>query len=580
MTAPTALLAERFRDALAGGFAPEYASVDPVIRPSQYADFQANVALSLGSRLARPPREIAQQLVENLDVADACAPPTVSGPGFINLTLRPEWLADQLNALAADPRLGVPEQDPDTVVIDYSAPNVAKEMHVGHLRTTVVGDALARTLEHLGHRVVRQNHIGDWGTPFGMLIEHLLDVGEDSEEAQALTADPNTFYQAARAAFDTDQAFAERARRRVVSLQSGDPETLRLWRELIDLSTSYFQRIYAALDVTLSPADLAGESSYNAALPGICDDLESMRIATHSEGALCVFLDGFTGREGKPVPLIVRKSDGGYGYATTDLATVKHRVDDLAGDRLLYVIGAPQQLHLQMVFETARRAGWLPERVQVTHVRIGNVLGPDGKILRTRSGEPIRLMALLEEAVDRAGEVLAKARPELSAAARSEIAHQVGIGAVKYADLSVSHDSEYTFDFDRMLALTGNTGPYLQYAAARIRSILRKAGAESGGPAAVGGPIVVGDETERVLAIDLLGFGDAVAQVGRSYAPHQLCGYLFDLAQHFTAFYEACPVLRAEQPDLRSSRLALCALVLGVLERGLALLGITAPEEM
>ena len=363
------------------------------------------------------------------------------------------------------------------VPIDYSAPNVAKEMHVGHLRTTVVGDALARTLEHLGHRVVRQNHIGDWGTPFGMLIEHLLDVGEDSDEARALVESPNDFYQAARAKFDGDEEFAARARRRVVTLQSGDPETMRLWEELIELSKAYFNTIYATLDVTLTDADLAGESSYNDELAEICDELEAAGIATISEGALCVFLDGYTGREGKPVPLIIRKSDGGYGYATTDLATIRHRIRDLGADRVLYVIGAPQALHLQMVFDTARKAGWLTDDVEVVHVRIGNVLGPDGKILRTRSGAPIKLMDLLQEGIEKAEQVLAESRPELDAATRTAIAKDVGIGAVKYADLSVSHDSEYTFDFDRMLALTGNTGPYLQYAAARIRSILRKADA-------------------------------------------------------------------------------------------------------
>jgi arginyl-tRNA synthetase len=461
------------------------------------------------------------------------------------------------------------------VPVDYSAPNVAKEMHVGHLRTTVVGDALARTLEHLGHDVVRQNHVGDWGTPFGMLIEHLLDVGEDSEEAGLLRSSPNDFYQAARAKFDTDEAFAARARQRVVTLQAEDPDTMRLWHELIELSKAYFNSIYSMLDVTLGDEDLAGESSYNAELAQICDELEAAGIATMSEGALCVFLDGFTGREGKPVPLIIRKSDGGYGYGTTDLATIRHRVRDLHADRVLYVIGAPQGLHLQMVWATARKAGWLPDDVEVVHVQIGNVLGSDGKILRTRSGAPLKLMALLEEAVDRAGQVLAESRPELPAEVRAAIAHDVGIGAVKYADLSVAHDSEYTFDFDRMLSLTGNTGPYLQYAAARIRSILRKAGTT-----APPDGLVITEEAERLLARSLLEFGDVVAQVGGALEPHRLCGYLFDLAQAFTTFYERCPVLKAEDPAVRASRLAFCQVTLDVLSTGLGLLGITAPEQM
>ncbi len=574
MTAPATVLVERVQRALGAAFGTEYAAVDPVIRPSQFADFQANVALALAKRLGSNPRAVADRIVEHLDVADVCQAPVVSGPGFVNLTLTGDWLADRVTALAGDARLGVPEQEPLVVPIDYSAPNVAKEMHVGHLRTTVVGDALARTLEHLGHRVVRQNHIGDWGTPFGMLIEHLLDVGEDSAEARLLVDDPNAFYQGARAEFEADEDdFADRARRRVVALQAGDPETLRLWHELIELSTVYFNSIYRLLDVTLSDEDLAGESSYNEDLAGICQELENAGIATVSEGALCVFLDGFTGREGKPVPLIIRKSDGGYGYATTDLATIRHRVTDLHADRVLYVIGAPQALHLRMVFETARKAGWLPDDVEVVHVQIGNVLGPDGKILKTRSGAPVRLRALLDEAIERAAAVQAEARPEMPEQERAVIARQVGIGAVKYADLSVAHDSEYTFDLDRMVSLTGNTGPYLQYAAARIRSILRRA-------TSAPGPVVVTDEAERALALALLGFGDVVEQVGAALEPHRLCTYLFDLAQTFTTFYDRCPVLKAGDPAVLASRLTLCTVTLGVLDQGLSLLGITAPEQM
>ncbi|MGH3330224.1 MAG: arginine--tRNA ligase [Nocardioidaceae bacterium] len=577
MTSPSDVLAQRFQAALTSAFGDEYAAVDPVIRPSHFADFQANASLPLAKRLGRKPREVAETLVGHLTIDDVCLPPSISGPGFINLTLRPDWVAEQVDALTSDRRLGVPLEAGLVIPIDYSAPNVAKEMHVGHLRTTVVGDALARTLEHLGHRVVRQNHVGDWGTPFGMLIEHLRDVGEDSDEARSLVDRPNDFYQAARAKFDASEEFAVRSRQRVVALQAGDGDTLRLWHELVELSTFYFNTIYQTLGVTLTDADLAGESSYNDVLPAICDELESLGVATVSEGALCVFLEGFTGREGKPVPLIIRKSDGGFGYATTDLATVKHRVQDLHADRILYVIGAPQHLHLQMVFETARKAGWLPPYVDVVHVQIGNVLGADGKILKTRSGAPVRLMALLDEAVDRAAQVLAEARPELDEATRSEIARDVGIGAVKYADLSVSHDSEYTFDFDRMLALTGNTGPYLQYAAARIRSMLRKAGLSAD---EVGGKVVLGEEAERSLALALLGFGNVVEQVGRTYEPHRLCAYLFDVAQSFTTFYEHCPVLRAEDPDVRASRLALSAQTLRVLVTGLDLLGIRAPDQM
>ena len=579
MVDPQAVLAEHVQAAMGSAFGPEHAHRDPVIRPSSHADFQANAALALAKVVGLPPREVAARIVEHLRVSHVCRDVAVSGPGFVNLTLREDWLAARVAEVGADPRRGVPVQPRQVIPIDYSAPNVAKEMHVGHLRTTIVGDALARVLEHLGHHVVRQNHIGDWGTPFGMLIEHLLDVGEDSPEAGLLTSDPNAFYQAARARFDASPDVADRARRRVVLLQGGDPDTLRLWRELVQRSTLYFNTVYATLGVTLTDEDLAGESTYNDQLAAICDELEQAGLAVVSDGALCVFLEGYTGREGRPVPLIIRKSDGGYGYATTDLATIRHRVRQLHADRVLYVIGAPQSLHLQMVWATARLAGWLPPEVTPVHVQIGNVLGTDGKILRTRSGASLRLMALLDEAVERAAAVVAARRPELNDAARAVIAHEVGIGAVKYADLSVSHDSEYVFDFDRMLALQGNTGPYLQYVVARIRSVFRKAGTTPGA-ARTGAPVVLGDPTERALALALLGFGPVVAQVGDTLEPHRLCTYLFDLAQAFTAFYEQCTILQAEDPGVRASRQALSATTLAVMVRGLDLLGILAPEEM
>ena len=569
-------LSTRVRSAIVAAFGEQFGDADPAVRPSQFADYQANAALPLAKRLGRRPHEVADEIVATLRVDDVCVTVEISGPGFINLTLRQGWIAGQTRHVFADHRLGVLLEPSQRIPLDYSAPNVAKEMHVGHLRTTVVGDALARTLEHLGHQVIRQNHIGDWGTPFGMLIEHLLDVGEESADAQLLRSDPNAFYQAARRKFDDSSAFAIRARRRVVQLQAGDVATLALWEELVDLAKVYFGSIYAALDVTLTDDDLMGESRYNDNLAPICDELERKGLAVVSEGALCVFLPGFVGREGRPVPLIIRKSDGGYGYATTDLATIKYRVQELQADRVVYVIGAPQHLHLQMVFQTAYLAGWLPDDVELTHVQIGNVLGDDGKILKSRSGAPVRLGALLDEAVQRAATVVERMRPELDPAARARIARAVGIGAVKYADLSVKHDTEYTFDFDRMLALTGNTGPYLQYAAARIRSILRKADAT--GPAA--GSITIGEPAERALCLALLGFGPVVRQVGELLEPHRLCTYLFELAQAFTTFYEACPVLGASTPDLRASRLALCDCALRVLVQGMDLLGVVAPEQM
>ncbi|MCW1806182.1 arginine--tRNA ligase [Brachybacterium squillarum] len=581
MPAPEIALTERFQSAFVAAFGPEYADADPIIRPSQFADFQCNAAMGLAKRLGRKPRDIAAEILAAVDLEDVAETPEIAGPGFLNIRLRTGWVAAQAAELAADEALGVPvPEHVDTVVIDYSAPNVAKEMHVGHLRTTVVGDAIARTLEKLGHTVVRQNHIGDWGTPFGMLIEHLLDVGEDSDEAGLLKTDPNAFYQAARAKFDADPeatGFAARARARVATLQSGDAESLRIWTDLVGMSKEYFHRIYDLLDVTLTDDDLAGESTYNTDLETVCAELEAAGLARISDGALCVFPQGFIGRDGQPLPLIVRKSDGGYGYATTDLAAVRRRVRDLGADRIAYVVGTSQELHLSMVAETAREAGWLPAEVESTHVKIGSVLGEDGKILRTRSGVSLRLAALLEEAVAKARTVIDELRPDLPEEERAQIARAIGIGGVKYADLSTAHDSDYTFDLDRMLALTGNTAPYLQYAVARIRSIGRRAEAQGVTAAAV--PLVEND-AERALALQLLQYGPVLAQVGAAYEPHRLAAYLFSLAQAFTAFYDASPILKESDEGVRAGRLALARLTERVLVEGLDALGVTAPQQM
>ncbi|MGO3066225.1 MAG: arginine--tRNA ligase [Brevibacterium linens] len=579
MPSLTSVLTDRFAAALIQAFGEDFAGRDPVIRSSQFADFQANVALPLAKELKSKPRDIAAQIVENLDLEGVCETPEISGPGFINLTFTPEFLASTLTAggVAAAPE----NTDPQTIAIDYSAPNVAKEMHVGHLRTTVVGDALARTHEFLGNTVIRQNHIGDWGTPFGMLIEHLLDVGVDSAEASEVSENPNAFYQAARAKFDSDEAFATRSRARVVKLQGGDEETLGLWTTLVGYSREYFNRIYSLLDVTLTDDDLAGESTYNDVLAEVCDELEAKGLATISDGALCVFPEGFTGREGEPLPLIIRKSDGGYGYATTDLAAVRNRAVNLGVNRALYVVGTPQAMHFDMVFTVARAAGWLPETFSPEHVKIGNVLGSDGKILRTRSGAPLRLAELLEEAVTRAKATLAESSVDFEPAEADEVARIVGIGAVKYADLSVAHDTSYTFDLDRMLAPIGNTAPYLQYAGARIRSIGRKAEAEGVDASQVANAAIsLGEAAERELALSILGFADVVTEVAAGSTPHRLCTYMFDLAQAFTSFYEQCPVLIAETPELRDSRLRLSAIVLEVLQAGLGVLGIRVPERM
>jgi arginyl-tRNA synthetase len=574
------MLTPRVQAALEAAFGPEFAHADPVLRPSKFADVQVNAPLALAKRLGLNPREVAARLVDHLDVAGVCDAVEVSGPGFVNLTAATDWIAAEIGELARDPHTGIVPEAPQTVVVDYSAPNVAKEMHVGHLRTTVVGDALVRTLEALGHNVIRQNHIGDWGTPFGMLIEHLIDVGDGSDEARLLTSDPNAFYQQARVKFDGDPEFADRSRARVVALQGGDEATLAIWDELVSASQVYFNLIYTTLGVTLTDADLAGESRYNDDLPAVCDELEAAGLARVSDGALCAFPEGFTGRDGGPMPLITRKSDGGYGYGTTDLATVRYRVRQLHADRMLYVIGVTQSLHLEMVYATARAAGWLPPTTTAEHIAIGSVTGTDGKLLRTRAGDSLRLMALLDEAVTAAAAILAELRPDLGGEQSATIARQIGIGAVKYADLSVAHDSAYAFDLKRMLALTGNTGPYLQYAVARSRSMARKA-AGQGLQVPPDARIDIGTEAERTLAMHLLDFGETVTQVGCTCEPHRLCAYLFDLAQAFSSFWEQCPVLRSDvEPAVRDSRLALAALTERVLVTGLDLLGLEAPEQM
>ena len=582
MADPQQVLAQRVHDAIVASFGPEYGDADPLIRPSSFADFQANVALPLGKRLGRPPREVAGELARHgLMSTDMCAAPEVSGPGFINLRLRDDWIAAQASQMLNDPRLGLaPVATPQTVVVEYSSPNIAKEMHVGHLRTTIVGDAIARVLEFAGHRVIRDNHVGDWGTQFGMLIEHLLDVGEDSAEAGLLRTDPNAFYQAARRKFDTDPGFAERARKRLVDLQGGDPATLQSGSGS-STSQEYLHRIYAG-SASPSPTTTSGARASTTTCSRTRSALlEAKGMAVYSDGALCAFPPGFTGREGRPLPLIIRKSDGGYNYASTDLATIRYRVDELGCDRAIYVVGADQALHFQMVFAVAREAGWIPVGASFEHAQIGLVLGPDGNRLRTRSGDNVQLSDLLAEGVERARGILAEleATARFSPAELDQIAEAVGIGAVKYADLSTARESGYVFDWDRMISFRGNTGPYLQYATARIRSIFRRSG-EAADPGSSGSAVRITAPPERALALRLLDFGAAISQLGQTTEPHRLCAFLFDVASLFTTFYEECPVLKAEPESLRAARLALCALTLRVLTTGLDLLGVPVPEQM
>ncbi|MGA0959135.1 MAG: arginine--tRNA ligase, partial [Ilumatobacteraceae bacterium] len=561
-------------DAVAGR-----SGVDPVVRPSDRADAQANGSLALAKELGRPPREVAEAvLAEALKIANLRATLEVAGPGFLNIVVHDDFLADEIAAVSSDERLGVRSATPTRrVVVDYSAPNVAKEMHVGHLRTTVIGDSLVRILEFVGHEVIRENHIGDWGTPFGMLIEHLLDLGETEAAEHLSLGDLDGFYKQARAKFDADDTFKERSRARVVMLQGGDAETLRLWKLLVGLSTKHFNAVYERLGVLLVDDDLMGESAYNELLPQVITRLDALGLLQQSDGADVVFPPGYTNRDGDPLPLIVQKGTGGFNYATSDLACVIDRIERLNADLLLYVVGAPQAQHLSMVFDVARMAGWLAEPAQAVHVAFGSVLGSDRKMLKSRSGEPLKFIDLLDEALVRAEASVAEKNPDLGVEDRLTIARQVGIGAVKYADLSTDRVRDYVFDWDRMLSFDGNTAPYLQYAHARICSIFRRAEIDRTSLRNREPSIV--EPQERALALAVLGFDSAVADTLEKYSPHRLCTYLYDLATSFTSFYEHCPVLKADEAT-RLSRLVMCDVTARVMATGLGLLGIDAPEQM
>jgi arginyl-tRNA synthetase len=572
-------------DAVAADAAP----VDPVVRASDHADAQANGALGLAKRLGRSPREVAEQIVAHLTesgVLDGiCDRVEIAGPGFINLSLSADFLGAEVARLVGDDRLGVAEVDVRrTVVIDYSAPNVAKEMHVGHLRSTVIGDALVRLLGFLGHRIIRENHIGDWGRPFGMLIEHLIDIGSDAAGSGLSQGDLDGFYKAANAKFDESPDFQERSRQRVVLLQSGDPGTTELWERLVRMSTEYFNTVYRQLGVLLDDGDLMGESRYQDLMASTIERLDIAGLLVDSDGARVVFVPGFTNRDGDPLPLIIQARTGGFNYATSDLSCVIDRVERLGADLLLYVVGAPQRQHLEMVFEVARLAGWLVPPAEAVHVSFGNVLGADRKMLRSRSGDAVKLVELLEEAVERAGAAVAEKNPDLDEHQRAAVARLVGIGSVKYADLSTDRIRDYVFDWDRMLSFDGNTAPYLQYAHARICSIFRRADIDrdtfAAGWSQRHDPVVgLAEEPERTLAKQLLAYPSVIAAAAAGYEPHTVCTYLYELSQGFTAFYERCPVLRADEPT-RSDRLMLCDLVARTLDHGLGLLGIDVPEQM
>jgi len=553
--------------------------VDTAVRQSDRADAQIDGCLALAKAMGLAPRDVATRVLAAVDLHDICSAAEVAGPGFINLTFHHEFLARELVTVAASARLGVRKaKHARKVVIDYSAPNVAKEMHVGHLRSTVIGDALARMLMFVGHDVTRENHVGDWGTPFGMLIEHLVDLGETQAANELSVGDLDSFYRGARKKFDDSEAFQARARSRVVKLQGGDGETLRLWRILVAESTTYFQTIYRTLGVLLETTDVMGESAYNDLLPQVVQRLSDAKMLVVSDGAEVVFPSGFTNRENQPLPLIIRKSDGGYNYATSDLACVIDRVERLRADLLIYVVGAPQAQHLEMVAAVAAQVGWLKSPCEMVHVAFGNVLGADKKMLKSRSGDAVKLDALLIEAVERAANAVTEKNPELSSQTKDEVARFVGLGSVKYADLSTDRVKDYIFDWERMLSFDGNTAPYLQYAHARICSIFRRANVER--EAAKDFSPKISHAAERALALRLLQFDSAVWDTIDKYSPHRLCAYLYELATSFSSFYERCPVLKATDQDERNSRLMLCDLTARTLQTGLDLLGIDAPEQM
>ncbi|MFI5689866.1 arginine--tRNA ligase [Streptomyces sp. NPDC051636] len=563
------------------------ASADPLLRRSDRADFQANGILALAKKAKANPRELATRVVERVESGDVIKDIGVSGPGFLNITIADKAITRNLAARYADDtgRLGVPcAPNPGTTVIDYAQPNVAKEMHVGHLRSAVIGDAVVQLLEFTGENVVRRHHIGDWGTQFGMLIQYLdehpheLDHKAGQVTGEEAMSNLDRLYKAARKLFDSDEEFKTRARRRVVDLQAGDPHTLATWQKFVDESKIYFFSVFEKLDMEVRDPDIVGESGYNDMLAETCRLLEESGVAVRSEGALCVFFEDVKGPDGNPVPLIVQKSDGGYGYAATDLSAIRDRVFNLKANTLLYVVDARQSLHFRMVFETARRAGWLGEDVKAHQLAFGTVLGKDGKPFKTREGETVKLEDLLDEAVERATAVVREKAEKVGLTEQEieENGRYVGIGAVKYADLSTSAVRDYKFDLDQMVSLNGDTSVYLQYAYARIQSILRKAG-EARPTAHPQLPLA---PAERALGLHLDQFAETVLEVAAAYEPHKLAAYLYQLATHLTSFYDQCPVLKAETPEQVENRLFLVDLTARTLHQGMALLGIRTPERL
>lgn len=554
--------------------------IKPSTRP-EFGDFQANVALPLAKIVGENPRQCAEKLLAELSNHQYFAKCEIAGPGFINMTMDNAYLTNSCAIMLGDGNLGIQTtENPQTVVIDYSSANVAKEMHVGHLRSTVIGDAITRLLTFLGHKVIRQNHLGDWGTQFGMIIEWMLENNWQPDNRHTM-AELNALYKNAKKKFDDDEDFTKRARKRVVALQSGDAQTRQLWQGLVDESVRYFQTIYDRLQVLLQPEDVRGESSYNDDLSDVIDALKNAGVLTESQGAMVAFLDGFVDPNGKPLPYIVRKSDGGYLYATTDIAAARYRLNELKANRLIYVTDARQKQHFAMLFSLLRKCGWVDDSVSLEHIAFGSILGPDRKPYKTREGEVINLSTLLDEAKDKALNLVKEKQSDIDEASQQHIADVISIGAIKYADLSTDRIKDVIFNWEKMLAFEGNTAPYLQNAFVRIQAIFRKAKAQSiDWSNTTNLSLSIESEHEHQLAVLLLSFSDLLDSVSVDLAIHRICHYLFEVASHFHRFYEHCPVMTAETQAQRLSRLQLCQLTANVLQTGLSLLGISTLEKM
>ncbi|CHN73907.1 arginyl-tRNA synthetase [Salmonella enterica subsp. enterica serovar Typhi] len=573
-----ALLSEKVSQAMIAAGAP--ADCEPQVRQSakvQFGDYQANGMMAVAKKLGMAPRQLAEQVLTHLDLSGIASKVEIAGLGFINIFLEPAFLAEQVQQALTSDRLGVSQPTRQTIVVDYSAPNVAKEMHVGHLRSTIIGDAAVRTLEFLGHHVIRANHVGDWGTQFGMLIAWLEKQQQENAGDMAL-ADLEGFYRDAKKHYDEDETFAERARNYVVKLQSGDTYFREMWRKLVDITMTQNQITYDRLNVTLTRDDVMGESLYNPMLPGIVADLKAKGLAVESEGATVVFLDEFKNKEGDPMGVIIQKKDGGYLYTTTDIACAKYRYETLHADRVLYYIDSRQHQHLMQAWTIVRKAGYVPDSVPLEHHMFGMMLGKDGKPFKTRTGGTVKLADLLDEALERARRLVAEKNPDMPADELEKLANAVGIGAVKYADLSKNRTTDYIFDWDNMLAFEGNTAPYMQYAYTRVLSVFRKADIDE--QALASAPVIISEDREAQLAARLLQFEETLTVVAREGTPHVMCAYLYDVAGLFSGFYEHCPILSAENDAVRNSRLKLAQLTAKTLKLGLDTLGIETVERM